>query len=89
MAADVDGDGHMDLFFSSIGSSASSGTSTILLGDGKGGFSRLAVLPVASSAVFFADTDLDGRRDILLGDSGLILRNQCFGPRSRRRGASH
>ncbi|HEY0840908.1 MAG TPA: VCBS repeat-containing protein, partial [Vulgatibacter sp.] len=59
VAVDFDGDGRMDL-------ALSGSVTTILLGDGAGGFTQGHQFPFWGQAVAAADLDLDGHSDVLL-----------------------
>lgn len=66
--ADVDGDGNVDIFFGGVYQHES----RLMLGDGKGGFSR-APLPEHSLSLGdaeFGDVDFDGDLDLALADWG-------------------
>jgi hypothetical protein len=70
-AADLDGDGKLDL----ISSSFDRGTISLLLGDGDGGFNQQMSLPVFDSPSLIAtgDFDQDGRIDLAIPRSGVSL----------------
>ncbi|MCX5384171.1 FG-GAP-like repeat-containing protein [Streptomyces sp. NBC_00083] len=71
-SADLDGDGHLDL----ITSNSSSGTLSVLLGDGHGGFGTASSVPAGvtlPSRLTLADVNEDGRLDavvVALGSPG-------------------
>ncbi len=81
---DINGDGHLDLFVGNLSSQASPAEPYVLLGDGKGGFTKTdAGLPVQAggllnrasgnvgvTASLLADLNGDGRLDLVLGNDG-------------------
>lgn len=66
-AGDLNGDGHPDLVVTERGS----GSVTVLLGDGKGGFAAGVAYPAAALAgsVQLADLNGDGKLDLVVTDS--------------------
>jgi FG-GAP-like repeat len=71
VSADINGDGKLDL----ISSSFDTGTISLLLGDGAGGFNQQMSLPVFDSPSMIAtgDFDQDGRIDLAIQRSGVPL----------------
>ena len=71
VAADVNGDGTMDLISADQGDS----TLTVLINNGSGGFVYAATLPVETSpvSVVAADVNGDGYKDLICGSSGNAL----------------
>ncbi|MFG2972156.1 FG-GAP-like repeat-containing protein [Streptomyces sp. NPDC048331] len=68
-SADLDGDGHLDL----VTANSSSGTLSVLLGDGNGGFGTASSVPAGialSSRLELADVDQDGKPDAVVAAPG-------------------
>jgi hypothetical protein len=67
-ASDINGDGKPDL----ISASFDTGTISLLLGDGAGGFNQQAPLPVFVAPLYIAtgDFDRDGRIDLAIPRGG-------------------
>jgi hypothetical protein len=83
-AADVDGDGDLDLLLGNSGN-----PSQVLLNAGDGTFQRSNVLPggsVGTRSIAAADVDGDGDLDVLLGNDGtpsrVLLNAGSSSPRS-------
>ncbi|HXH40799.1 MAG TPA: VCBS repeat-containing protein, partial [Thermoanaerobaculia bacterium] len=72
VAADLDGDGHVDLVMPNAGPENPSDTVSILFGDGHGGFRHAAQSPIVAGPKPFmiavADVNGDGRPDILVSN---------------------
>src|SRR5262249_5774757 len=61
LAADFDGDGHVDLLVGeSLDTGLGGGRVVVLRGDGDGGFSRAVVAPVRTAPTHLATADFDG-----------------------------
>src|SRR5258706_5346273 len=73
VAADLDGDGHVDLVMPNAGPDSGSDTVSILFGDGHGHFRHAAQSPIAGGPIRFmvavADVTGDGRPDIVIANS--------------------
>jgi photosystem II stability/assembly factor-like uncharacterized protein len=79
VTTDINGDGKRDL----ISSSFDTGTISLLLGDGDGGFNRQMSLPVFNSPSMIAtgDFDQDGRIDLAIPRNGVpiiaVVKSMC------------
>jgi hypothetical protein len=71
-AADLDGDGDLDLV--TTGATTTISATVIFLNDGTGTFQSTQTLPVAATCLAIADFDGDSDLDLMLG-SGLYLNN--------------
>jgi hypothetical protein len=71
-AADVNGDGHVDLICANLGNQTSAGTLTVLTNNGSGGFalSSSPVVGIAPRSITAADVNGDGNVDLICANSG-------------------
>jgi hypothetical protein len=88
--ADINGDGHLDLFVGNLNGTGSTTAAYVLLGDGKGGFTKSnAGLPLDAggllnrlsnqfgfTASLLTDLNGDGRPDLVLGNEGNMFNSE-------------